>query len=304
VIRGGRSPLAAVHPLRDRRRTQIFVDSDQRRKQIMDSASPGKTAPRVLASLLTGAREPADLYSVEGSQLYEELAAFDDSEQRELLQCLLRTRGDILELACGGGRLTLPLLALGRPVVGIDRSAEMIRMLRARHDRLPASRRRVALTTKLADMRGFALDRRFGAIVLAATSITLLDRHGRREMYGAVKKHLAPDGRFFVTVHASPLRAGATSTRLVVLPGARPAVVLLSEVVDTDAHTREVTALRVLGGDDGAPDAGAFGSTVFLIAEAELDAELAGVGLVRTGSIGVEGSETSGALRIAEYAAC
>ncbi|MDF2560540.1 MAG: hypothetical protein K0R99_1986 [Microbacterium sp.] len=270
----------------------------------MATASSWTTSPRVLATLLTGGREPADLYSPEGSQLYEELAAFDESEQKELLQSVVRTRGDILELACGGGRLTLPLLALGRPVVGIDLSAEMIRMLRARHDRLPGSRRGVALTTLIADMRDFDLGRRFGAIVLAATSISLLDRHGRRELYEAVKKHLAPDGRFFVTVHASPLRAGASSTQLVPLPGGRPAVVVLSEVVDADARMREITALRVIGGDGGAPEVRAFGSTVFLISEEELDAEVAAAGLVRTESIGVAGSQSGAALRIAEYAAC
>lgn len=268
----------------------------------MGSANPGNTAPRLLATLLTGGGEPADLYCAEGSRLYEEIAAFDDSEGKELVRCLLRTEGDILELACGGGRLTLPLLALGRPVVGIDLSEEMIRILRARYDRLPRSRRRVALMPLVADMRDFELDRRFGAIVLAATSISLLDRRGRQELFGSVKRHLAPGGRFFVTVHASAKSAGATSTRVVPISGDRPAVVLLSEVVDADAYTREVTALRVTRGDGGALEVSAFASTVFLISAAELDAELVAAGLVHTGSIGVEGGD--GALRIAGYAAC
>lgn len=269
----------------------------------MNRVSSGESAPRLLASILTGGREPADLYSVDGARLYEEFAAFDDSEQKELLRLLSQTGGDILELACGGGRLTLPMLALGRPVTGIDLSAEMIRILRDRYDRLPGSRRRVPLATLVADMRDFALGRRFGAIVLATTSVSLLDSGGRQELFAAVARHLIPEGRFFVTVHDSPLRPGATSTRIVPLPGDGRSVAVLSDVVDDTAQRREITALRVVRGDDGGFDVGAFASTVFVVSPEELDAELEAAGLVRVVSTGVASSADETGLRILGYAA-
>jgi SAM-dependent methyltransferase len=44
-------------------------------------------------------------------------------------------RGPILELGCGSGRLTVPLLRQGHAVVGIDASAEMLAACRARVER-------------------------------------------------------------------------------------------------------------------------------------------------------------------------
>jgi SAM-dependent methyltransferase len=265
------------------------------------SSFPGTTGafsgPGHLAAILTDGAEPIDLYSLEGSRLYERFAEFDDSEQGELLRRLSRTEGDVLELACGGGRLTLPFLSLGRPVVGIDLSPEMIRILRDRYDRLPGSRRRVPLFAEIADMRDFDLQRCFGAIVLATTSVFLLDRDGRQRLFASVKRHLASGGVFLMTVHAAPLHPGATSTRVVPLSGTRPEVVLLSDLVGEDGRTREISALHVFRGDDGVLDIASYHSVVFAASEQELDAELATAGLTRVESV------EAGALRILGYSA-
>jgi SAM-dependent methyltransferase len=266
-------------------------------------ANASDSGPRCLATILTEGSEPADLYSVEGSRLYERFAEFDDSEQRELLRRLSRADGDILELAAGGGRLTLPFLSLGRPVVGIDLSPEMVRILRDRYDRLPASRRRVSLTAEIADMRCFDLQRRFGAIVLATTSVFLLDAGGRQQLFASVKGHLASGGVFLLTVYAAPLQPGATSTRVIPLAGQHPEAVLLSDLVRDDGRTREISALHVARSEEGALDVSSYSSVVFVASEDELDAELAAAGLTRVESIEVGGSADAGALRILGYSA-
>lgn len=272
---------------------------------MVDISVPETTAAtsghRCLAAMLTDRREPADLYSVEGSRLYERFAEFDDSERRELLRRLSRAEGDILELAAGGGRLALPFLSLGRPVVGIDLSPEMVRILRERYDRLPASRRRVSLSAELADMRDFDLPRQFGAIVLATTSVFLLDADGRQQLFASVRRHLASGGVFLLTVHAAPLLPGATSTRIVPLAGRRPEVVLLSDLIGEDGRTREISALHIARGDDGALDVSSYSSVVFVASEDELDAELSAAGLARVESIEVGGAADAGALRILGY---
>lgn len=70
-----------------------------------------------------------------------------------------RTGGPVLELACGTGRLTVPLGA-----VGLDVDADMLR----------AARRRGARCLVRGDMRRFAFARCFGLVVLAYNSLQLL----------------------------------------------------------------------------------------------------------------------------------
>lgn len=268
-----------------------------------ETPSPRRGNPSsLLADILTGGEPTADLYSVEGSRLYERFAEFDDSEQRELLRRLASTDGDILELACGGGRLALPFLSLGRPVVGVDLSAEMIRILQDRYSRLPRSRRRVPLTALVADMRDFDLGRLFGVIVLATTSVFLLDISDRQRLFAAVRRHLAPGGRFFVSVYDVGLQPGAVSSRIVPLAGDDPAVALLSDQVGEDGRTREVSAVQLTRGRDGELKIDAFSSVVFTATKEEIDAELEVAGFTHAESILVGGEDAS-ALRIMGYTA-
>jgi SAM-dependent methyltransferase len=64
-------------------------------------------------------------------------------------------RGTILDLACGSGRLLLPLLRDGHQVVGLDRSEEMLAAAARKLARLPPGRRACG-TLLRADLRAFA----------------------------------------------------------------------------------------------------------------------------------------------------
>lgn len=79
-------------------------------------------------------------------------------------------KGPILDLACGTGRLLLPLLRDGHTVVGLDRSAPMLAAARRRVVRLSATRRSRCLLLR-ADMRAFALQPRFTLAVAAFHSV-------------------------------------------------------------------------------------------------------------------------------------
>ncbi len=139
-----------------------------------------------------------DLYDEVGAPVYHDLAATDTSEIRELLSLVRRTPGQVLELAAGSGRLTLPLLALGRDVTALERSDHMLRLLRGQLAQAPdrLSRR---CTVVQGDMTAFALHRAYAVIVLGTTSISLLDEAGRDRLYRAVRAHLAPGGRFLLS---------------------------------------------------------------------------------------------------------
>jgi SAM-dependent methyltransferase len=98
--------------------------------------------------------------------------------------------GDVLELACGTGQLTLPIARAGVPVVGLDLSESMLEVARKR-----AGETRVEYL--LGDMRDFELGRRFALIFIGRNS--LLHLHSMEDLLGllaAVRRHLAPGGIF------------------------------------------------------------------------------------------------------------
>jgi len=117
-----------------------------------------------------------------------------------------RTGGPILELGCGTGRLLGPLLAEGFRVVGVDGSAEMLTVARARLER-DGLAQRVALHH--ADMRSFSLNERFPFAFVALDSFGLLAR--RSDQHAALvqaARHLLPGGLLVIDVANGNLRGG------------------------------------------------------------------------------------------------
>lgn len=104
--------------------------------------------------------------------------------------------GAILELACGNGRVALPLARAGHRLTAIDSSAAMLAELRRRLRSEPeAVRDRVEALQQ--DMRRFQLDRLFRFIYLPFNTLLLLAQPQQRQaMLDRVREHLAPSGAF------------------------------------------------------------------------------------------------------------
>jgi SAM-dependent methyltransferase len=99
--------------------------------------------------------------------------------------------GPCLELACGTGRVTHPLAVAGIEIVGLDQDPAMLNVARARHDH--AHDRWPLLVA--ADMRRFALARRFGTIIIPYNSLQLLtDDRDVVACLSVAAAHLAGDG--------------------------------------------------------------------------------------------------------------
>jgi SAM-dependent methyltransferase len=94
----------------------------------------------------------------------------------------------ILELGCGTGRLTHPLVALGHPVVAVDESPEMLERVRDAE-------------TVRARIEGLALGRRFDAVLLASHLINAPDEATRRAFMAACRDHVAGGGCVVVQQH-------------------------------------------------------------------------------------------------------
>lgn len=159
-------------------------------------APPG-LAGRLVAELGERARL-SDVYGPDGANAYHDMSAGDAREVHELVRLVRRRPGPVLDLAAGSGRITLPLLALGRPVTALDLSQDMLRLLTDRLAKAPA-RLRERCSVVHADMADFHLGAEFASVVLGTTSVSLLTPRGRTGLYRSVAEHLAPGGRLLVS---------------------------------------------------------------------------------------------------------
>jgi SAM-dependent methyltransferase len=103
-----------------------------------------------------------------------------------------QAKGDILELACGTGQLTLPIAQAGLPIAGLDLSEPMLKLARER-----AAVANTSIEYAQGDMRDFDLGRKFALIFIARNS--LLHLHSTDDLlsaFAAIRRHLAPGGIF------------------------------------------------------------------------------------------------------------
>lgn len=196
---------------------------------------------------------PQDLYSGAGADFYERLVGNDRAEIREVLALARQCDGPVLDIAAGSGRLTIPLVRSGARVTAIDLSEDMLDHLRRA---VPDDS---ALTCIVADMCDFTLPDRYGLAILGATSITLLDREGRKRLYERVRHHLVQGGAFAFTVAggASARSLTVSTDREVIVPGPIPGstgddVYLFSQQMEDLGAARIVNWVRAADIADGA----------------------------------------------------
>ncbi len=114
---------------------------------------------------------------------------------RTLATRLLGGTGRILELGCGTGRVTVPLLRDGHEVVALDGMKPMLARLDARLARASALRARCRAV--VGDLRMFDVGGRFPLVIAAFNVLEHL--YTRVELAACLRRvaaHLAPGGRF------------------------------------------------------------------------------------------------------------
>lgn len=124
--------------------------------------------------------------------LYDLLAPSDPVVERFYVETAHERGGRVLDLACGSGRLAIPMARSGLQVTGGDLSAKMLE--RARRS---AEAQAVELDLVQLDMRHFDLSgRTFDTIIVAMNSV--LHLHSLDDFTGffrSVARHLSPKGR-------------------------------------------------------------------------------------------------------------
>lgn len=137
---------------------------------------------------------------IDSDEIYEN-GRYYDQHQKEFVEDIsfyitqAETFGEpILELACGTGRITIPIAEKGFDITGIDVSDGMLSRARAKTER-----KELDIDFIHADIRDFNLNKRFNLIILAYNALAHIhDLESFEALCHAVKRHLAPEGRFIV----------------------------------------------------------------------------------------------------------
>jgi len=104
--------------------------------------------------------------------------------------------GAVLEIACGTGRITIPLAEAGIRITGLDLSEGMLRQAGAK-----AAQRGIAVDWVPGDCRKLDLGRTFNLIFFPFNSIAHLhDPESIEACFTGVREHLSDDGRFIVDI--------------------------------------------------------------------------------------------------------
>jgi len=112
-----------------------------------------------------------------------------------LVEELVR-RGTVLELACGTGRVAIPLAERGVEVTGIDYAPEMLALAREK-----AAQRQVPVELVAGDMCAFELNKKFAAVLLLFNALWHVHEVADFERcMRCVRQHLQPGGIFVLSL--------------------------------------------------------------------------------------------------------
>jgi SAM-dependent methyltransferase len=102
----------------------------------------------------------------------------------------------ILEIACGTGRVTLPLAREGFDITGLDLSRGMLQEARRKSDAA-----RLSITWVEGDCRDFDLGRKFAMVFFPFNSLTHLHTvEDLERCLACIKRHINRDGRFIFDI--------------------------------------------------------------------------------------------------------
>jgi SAM-dependent methyltransferase len=176
------------------------------------------------------------------AELYDRVSSTSPASVDFYVELARHAPGDVLELACGTGRLTIPIaLALrhsGRTVTGLDLAPAMLEAARAK-----GAAAAVSLDLVAADMRRFTLGRRFGLIFVGFNSLLhLTTNEALAECFGRVREHLVPDGKFAFDVFNPNVemlaRPPAVRTTVTRIPDEMLGEIHVEATMDYDAATQ------------------------------------------------------------------
>lgn len=108
----------------------------------------------------------------------------------------------VLDLMSGTGRVSIPLAQEGAKVTCVDSSPEMLAYLAQKAYELD-----LAVDIVYSDITELSLDQTFDLVLLPFNSFAeITDPADQRIALGAIRRHLAPGGKFICTLHNPAIR--------------------------------------------------------------------------------------------------
>jgi SAM-dependent methyltransferase len=161
--------------------------------------------------------EPEDENETEDAEFgpvdsYDHFAHYYDLKYQQVMYDLdfyremarrVGARAQVLELACGSGRITLPLLRAGFRVTGVDISPKMLELTRQKIEREAAevAGRSHLIEGDIRDLDAVLGAQEFDLIFIGLNSFQhLLTQQDQLACLGSVRRHLAPAGLFIVDI--------------------------------------------------------------------------------------------------------
>jgi len=163
----------------------------------------------------------------------------------------------ILDLGCGTGRITHPLVRLGHRVTAVDFDERMLREIEGAE-------------TVLSRIEDLDLGRTFGAVLLMSTLINRPDQDGRLALLAACRRHVASDGVVLIERYDPEIGMDVRQTErqfagiTIRVSGVRRDGPLLYQTVEYDARDRgswriQIDGRYVLNDDETLADVAAAG---------------------------------------------
>ena len=132
--------------------------------------------------------------------LYDQLYGGGEEDVDFYTELATESGGPVLELACGTGRITLPVARAGIEIVGLDLSTDMLAIAR---EKLGAAAQDVRSRVHLvqSDMRDVDLGQRFRLIMIPFRAfLHLLTPEDEHKALRAIHRHLVPGGRLALNI--------------------------------------------------------------------------------------------------------
>ncbi len=138
----------------------------------------------------------APFYDIEHAQFEDDLDMYRNFAQ-------LRS-GPLLELACGSGRLLLPLAGDGYELVGVDSSATMLKLAREALEQVGLAERCRLVQQDMSTMK---LGQTFSMAFVALGSFAhLTSRRQQQQALAAIRAHLTVGGLFILDISNADVR--------------------------------------------------------------------------------------------------